>query len=110
MSSKLQVMIDGRTVYTPLFGGVFWDVQNVLLEDIDKIEIISGPGGTLWGANAMNGVININSKGARETQGLYATAAAGNFLQDHFAFKVLTDNTGSRSNVGTAGNTHALRG
>ena len=54
LANKLLVLIDGRTIYTPLYAGVFWDVQNVLLEDIDRIEVISGPGGTLWGANAVN--------------------------------------------------------
>src|SRR5579871_102753 len=68
LSDKLLVMIDGRTVYSPLFGGVFWDVQNVLLEDVDRIEVISGPGGTLWGANAVNGVINIITKRAKDTR------------------------------------------
>src|SRR5688572_8730318 len=56
-SNKLLVMIDGRTVYTPLFGGVYWDAQHILLDDIERIEVISGPGGTLWGANAVNGII-----------------------------------------------------
>ena len=79
LSNKLLVMIDGRSVYTPLFGGVFWDVQNVLLEDIDRIEVVSGPGGTLWGANAVNGVINIITKKAKETQGMYVTASTGTF-------------------------------
>ncbi len=79
LSNKLLVMIDGRTVYSPLFGGVFWDVQQVVLEDVDRIEIISGPGGTLWGANAVNGVINIITKSAKETKGIYATVAAGNY-------------------------------
>ncbi len=76
-ANKLLVLIDGRSVYTPLFGGVFWDVQDTLLEDVDRIEIIRGPGGTLWGANAVNGVINITTKSARETQGLLATAGGG---------------------------------
>ena len=69
LANKLLVMIDGRTVYTPLFSGVFWDRQDYLLQDIDRIEVISGPGGTLWGANAVNGVINIITKNARETRG-----------------------------------------
>jgi outer membrane cobalamin receptor len=69
LSNKLLVLIDGRTVYSPLFSGVFWDVQNVILEDLDRIEVISGPGGTLWGANAVNGVINVITKSAQETQG-----------------------------------------
>jgi iron complex outermembrane receptor protein len=82
LADKLLVMIDGRSVYNPLFGGVFWDAQNVLLEDIDRIEVVSGPGGTLWGDNAVNGVINVTSKTADKTQGLYASAAVGTFLQD----------------------------
>src|SRR5882762_8181610 len=81
LADKLLVMIDGRSVYTPLFGGVFWDVQNVLLEDIDRIEVVSGPGGTLWGDNAVNGVISVISKSADETQGLYASGAVGSFLK-----------------------------
>jgi iron complex outermembrane receptor protein len=82
LADKLLVMIDGRSIYTPFFGGVFWDVQGVLLEDIDRIEVVSGPGGALWGANAVNGVINIVTKSATESQGLYATAAAGTSLRD----------------------------
>ncbi len=82
LANKLLVLIDGRAVYTPLYGGVLWNVQDYLLEDIDRIEVISGPGGTLWGANAVNGVINIITKAAQQTLGLYATAAAGNQLQD----------------------------
>src|SRR5579864_2123417 len=74
LANKLLVMIDGRTVYTPLFSGVFWDVQDYLLEDLDRIEVISGPGGTLWGANAVNGVINIVTKSATETRGVFAEA------------------------------------
>ncbi len=77
LSNKLLVMIDGRTVYTPLYSGVFWDVQDYLLEDIDRIEVISGPGGALWGANAVNGVINIITKSAADMQGLYAEAGGG---------------------------------
>ena len=87
LANKLLVMIDGRSIYTPLFGGVFWDVQNVLLEDVDRIEVVSGPGGSMWGANAVNGVISIASKNARETQGLYATAATGTFLQNHLGLR-----------------------
>jgi iron complex outermembrane receptor protein len=83
-ANKLLVLIDGRTVYTPLFAGVFWDMQDVLLEDIDRIEVISGPGATLWGANAVNGVINIVTKPARDTQGGLISAGAGTEL-DHFA-------------------------
>jgi iron complex outermembrane receptor protein len=83
LSDKLLVLIDGRTVYNTLFGGVYWDVQNVMLEDIKQIEVISGPGGSLWGANAVNGIINIISKSARETQGLYASVAGGNQLKNY---------------------------
>jgi iron complex outermembrane receptor protein len=68
-SNKMLVMIDGRTVYSPLFSGVFWDVQDTMIEDIDKIEVIRGPGGTLWGANAVNGVVNIITKDSADTQG-----------------------------------------
>lgn len=82
-SNKLLVMIDGRTVYTPLFAGVFWDVQNYPLEDVERIEIISGPGGAIWGANAVNGVINIITKKASETQGVYASAGIGTFLREN---------------------------
>jgi len=81
-ANKLLVLIDGRSVYTPLFSGVFWDQQDYLLQDIDRIEVISGPGGTLWGANAVNGVINIITKSAKDTQGLYAEAGGGSILQD----------------------------
>ncbi len=80
LANKLLVIIDGRTVYTPLYAGTFWDVQNLLLEDVDRIEVISGPGGTLWGANAVNGVINIITKNAKETKGLFAEAATGTGL------------------------------
>jgi iron complex outermembrane recepter protein len=84
-ANKLLVLIDGRTVYTPLFGGVLWDLQSVLLEDVERIEVISGPGGTLWGANAVNGVINIITKKAKESQGLFASAAIGDQLRNQFA-------------------------
>lgn len=80
LSNKLLVLIDGRVVYTPLFAGVFWDVQNVMLEDIDRIEVISGPGATLWGANAVNGVISVISKSAKETQGGLVTGGGGSFV------------------------------
>jgi iron complex outermembrane receptor protein len=76
-SNKLLVLIDGRAVYTPLLGGVNWDTQEVPLEDIDRIEVIRGPGATLWGANAVNGVINIVSKKAEDTLGGLITAGAG---------------------------------
>lgn len=76
-ANKLLVMIDGRTVYTPLFSGVFWDVQDVVLEDVEHIEVIRGSGSTLWGANAVNGVINIVTKSAAQTQGGLITAGGG---------------------------------
>src|SRR5467141_264033 len=76
-ANKLLVLVDGRTVYTPLFSGVFWDVQEVPLADVDRIEVISGPGATLWGANAVNGVINVITKDAKDTQGLLLSGGGG---------------------------------
>ncbi|HLY11933.1 MAG TPA: TonB-dependent receptor, partial [Planctomycetota bacterium] len=76
-SDKLLVLIDGRSVYTPLFSGVFWPAQDVDLEDVDRIEVIRGPGSSVWGANAVNGVINIITKKAKDTQGGRVTAGAG---------------------------------
>ncbi len=77
-SNKLLVLIDGRSVYTPLFSGVYWDMQDALLADIDRIEVISGPGATLWGANAVNGVINIITRKSDETQGGLLHVGGGN--------------------------------
>jgi len=77
-ANKLLVLIDGRSVYSPLFSGVFWDVQDVMIEDIERIEVISGPGGTLWGVNAVNGVINVITRSASQTQGGLAVAGGGN--------------------------------
>ena len=77
IANKLLVMIDGRSVYTPLFSGVFWDAQDAFMEDIAQIEVIRGPGATVWGANAVNGVINVIRKDAAQTQGLLVTGGAG---------------------------------
>jgi iron complex outermembrane receptor protein len=77
-SKYVEVLIDGRTIYSPLFGGVFWTINNVMLEDIDRIEVIRGPGGTIWGPNAVNGVINIITKSAAETQGALVSVGGGN--------------------------------
>jgi iron complex outermembrane receptor protein len=76
---KLLVLIDGRSVYSPLFSGIFWDAQDTLLEDVEQIEVIRGPGATIWGANAVNGVINIITKKAEDTTGGLLVAGAGNY-------------------------------
>jgi iron complex outermembrane receptor protein len=78
LANKLLVLIDGRTVYDPLYSGVYWDIQDTVLEDIDRIEVIRGPGAALWGANAVDGVINIITKQAKDTQGTLASGIAGN--------------------------------
>jgi iron complex outermembrane receptor protein len=77
LTNKLLVLIDGRVVYDPLFSGVYWDIQDTALPDIDRIEVIRGPGATLWGANAVNGVINIITKSAAATQGPMLSASLG---------------------------------
>ncbi|MEO5693362.1 MAG: TonB-dependent receptor [Usitatibacter sp.] len=77
-ANKMLVLLDGRTLYTPLFAGVFWDAQDIFIEDIDRIEVISGPGATLWGTNAVNGVINVISKSSARTQGVFLSGGAGN--------------------------------
>lgn len=77
--NKLLVLIDGRTVYSPLFSGVYWDAQDVVLEDLERIEVVSGAGGTMWGANAVNGVVNIVSRSSANTQGeLVSLGASSN--------------------------------
>jgi iron complex outermembrane receptor protein len=80
-SKALLVLIDGRSVYTPLFGGVYWQVQETLLEDIDRIELIRGPGGTIWGSNAVNGVINVITRHSRDSTGILVSAGGGNVDQ-----------------------------
>jgi len=81
LSNKLLVLVDGRSVYTPLFGGVYWDMQGVLPEDIERIEVISGPGATLWGANAVNGVINIITRKSSDTEGGVLDVGGGNLAR-----------------------------
>ncbi|PZN92155.1 MAG: TonB-dependent receptor [Alphaproteobacteria bacterium] len=116
-ANKLLVLIDGRSVYTPLFSGVYWEMQAVMPQDIDRIEVISGPGAALWGANAVNGVINIITRGAAQTQGGVITASAGNFdrnisarlggrLGDALAYRVYAtalDNESTRTLAGADG-------
>ena len=91
-ANKLLVLMDGRTIYTPLYSGVYWDVQDTMLEDIDRIEVIRGPGATLWGSNAVNGVINIITKNANDSQGVLMAGGGGNqergFGQGRYGGKV----------------------
>jgi iron complex outermembrane receptor protein len=98
-ANKLQVQVDGRSVYTPLFSGVFWDEQDIPVGNIDRVEVISGPAGTLWGVNSVNGVINIITKSARDMGGLKvdlsggsldktATASFGGTIGDNLAYRI----------------------
>ncbi len=80
-ANKMLVLIDGRTVYTPLFSGVWWDTQNVVLEDVERIEVVRGPGAALWGANAVNGVVNVVTKTAHDTPGLMLVGGVGSELR-----------------------------
>jgi iron complex outermembrane receptor protein len=82
IGNKLLVLIDGRTVYSPIFSGVFWDVQDLMLEDVERIEVIDGPGAALWGANAVNGVINVITRPAQSTRGPLLSAGSGNRESD----------------------------
>lgn len=86
-ADKLLVLIDGRSVYTPLYAGVYWDVQDTFMPDLDRIEVISGPGATQWGGNAVNGVINITTKSAKDTQGGLAYAGGGTVPNDSFGVR-----------------------
>ncbi|MDR4517312.1 MAG: TonB-dependent receptor [Nitrosomonas sp.] len=97
-AQKTLVMVDGRTIYTPLFSGVYWNMHDMVLEDIDRIEIVRGPGGALWGANAVNGVINIITKNARDTQGT-TVALIGGSLERNLTARVggkINDDTSFR--------------
>ena len=80
-ANKLLVLVDGRSVYTPMNSGVNWHAVDTLLQDIDRIEVVRGPGGTMWGANAVNGVINIITKSSKETEGFYSEIGGGTFEQ-----------------------------
>lgn len=117
-SNKLLVLIDGRSVYSPLYSGVYWDAQDVLPEDIERVEVISGPGGSLWGANAVNGVVNVITRKAADTTGGLLTLAAGDqyssaalqyggMLTDTVSYRVYAKNFYQRSFNGSAGaNSH----
>jgi len=96
-SEKLLVLSDTRSIYTPLFSGVLWDVQDYLFEDVERIEVIRGPGAALWGSNAVNGIINITTRSARDTHGTYLEAGAGDFDRARF---------GARYGGETAGGVH----
>ena len=114
VGNKLLVLIDGRIVYTPLFSGVFWDTQDVMLEDVERIEVVSGPGGTLWGTNAVNGVINIITMPAADTQGGVAAAGLGDRSKGTaFRYGGKLDNGGSYRVYGKYGDhdhTHTENG
>ena len=86
-ANKLLVQIDGRTVYNPIFSGVFWQVEDLLLQDVDRIEVIRGPGATVWGANAVDGIINTITKSAKETQGGLIFGGGGNVERDFSGFR-----------------------
>ncbi|HEX4026368.1 MAG TPA: TonB-dependent receptor [Rhizomicrobium sp.] len=111
---KLLVLIDGRSVYSPLYSGVYWDVQDVMPDDVERIEVISGPGGTLWGANAVNGVINIITRKASDTPGglltvgvgdQYSSSAVqyGGSLADNVDYRIYAKDFWQRSFDGTTG-------
>jgi iron complex outermembrane recepter protein len=87
LNRSVLVLIDGRTVYTTLFDGTYWEVQDTELEDVDRIEVIRGPGGTIWGPNAVNGVINIITKSSKDTRGMLVQAGGGNFEEGFANFR-----------------------
>jgi len=95
LSRSVLVLIDGRSVYTPLYAGVYWQVQDTLLEDIERIEVIRGPGGTIWGANAVNAVINIITKSAKDTHGTLVSSGGGNLDQGSANFRYGSGNNKS---------------
>src|SRR5271166_3487592 len=84
LARDVLVLIDGRTVYTTLLAGTYWEVQNVMLQDVDRIEVIRGPGGTIWGPNAVNGVINIITKSSKDTHGEFVSVGGGTLDQGFF--------------------------
>lgn len=86
-SNKLLVLVDGRSVYTRTFSGVYWDLQDLMVPDIDRIEVIRGPAGVAWGANAVNGVINIITRHAADTQGTVVDVSAGTFARERVGIR-----------------------
>src|SRR3972149_2690080 len=115
LANKLLVLMDGRTVYSPSFSGVFWNAQDTLMEDIERIEVIRGPGAAMWGVNAVNGVINIITKKTKDTLGNLVVAGAGNQergfaayrhggkLGDDGSYRVYGKGFSRDSTIGTAG-------